>query len=203
MCVAPSWTSNPYMWKARKKRGKEGQYKWSLRKDNRQYICYSATYIGDKQLTPQLGFGSQYIGITCQGLKRRKSLHINQSKRGRGSVFQIVLKELGYKNFEWKIEGEGSKKEMQRLESRLIGERNTVFPWGFNAKYQHAEEYAQWDAEMERLESDPGYIAFKNDIDDFLMKAEIAYASNNPKLYENLEEWDIDHKTNTLVRRKL
>ena len=54
---------------------------------------------------------------------------------------------------------------------------------------------------MEEIERDPGYIQFKNDMDDFLLKTEIAYASENPDQYENLEDWEIDHKTNSLVRR--
>ena len=202
MYAAPDWESKPELWKLRKKRGKEGQYKWLRRKDTRQYICYSATYIGDKQLAPQLGFSSQYIGITCQGLNRRKSLHINQAKRGDGSVFHEVLREWGCDNFEWRIEGEGEKLEIQRLESRLINIRNTVFPFGFNARNEHAEEYAQRNAQMEQLESDPGYIALKRSVDDFLLKTEIAYESDNPKLYENLDEWEINHETNTLVRRE-
>ncbi len=55
---------------------------------------------------------------------------------------------------------------------------------------------------MERLESDPGYIQFANDIDEFLAKTELVYASDNPEQYENLEDWEIDPETNTLVRIK-
>lgn len=193
MCVAPDWKDKPELWKIRKKRGKEGQYKWLRRKDTRQYICYSATYIGGRQLTPQLGTGSQYIGITCQGLNRRKSLHINQAKRGAGSVFHEVLREWGYENFEWKIEGEGEKLEIQRLESRLIGERCTVFPSGFNAKEEHTEEYAQWDAWMEKLESDPGYKQFEKEM--------LAIKQDIP-LHE-LEDYEVDGRTFTLVKREL
>lgn len=156
----------------------------------------------EKTIDSTIGFGSQYIGITCQRLNRRKSLHINQAKRGDGSVFHEVLREWGCDNFEWKIEGEGEKLEIQRLESRLINIRNTVFPFGFNARNEHAEEYAQRNAQMEQLESDPGYIALKKSVDDFLLKTEIAYESDNPKLYENLDEWEINHETNTLVRRE-
>lgn len=202
MCAAPDLKEKPELWDLRKKRGKEGQYKWFRRKDMRKYICYSATYTGNRQLIPLLGLHCQYIGITCQGLNRRKSLHVNQAKRGDGSVFQFCLRELGYDNFEWKIEGEGEKVEMQRLESRLIDDRNTLFPNGMNTQPSHAEENFQWReqyAEMERQwKSDP----LIQEVEDFLLKTEIAYASENPKLYENLDEWDIDRETNTLVRNK-
>ena len=56
---------------------------------------------------------------------------------------------------------------------------------------------------MEQLASDPSYIAFKNDIDGFLLKTEIAYASGNLEQYENLEEWEIDHRNNSLERKKV
>lgn len=129
-------------------------------------------------------------------------MHINQAKRDDGSVFQFCLKELGYDNFEWKIEGEGEKVEMERLESRLIVERETLYPDGMNTRPSYAEENYQWReqfAEMERQwESDP----LIQHVEDFLLKTEIAYASDNPALYENLDEWEIDHETNTLVRNK-
>ena len=157
-------------------------------------ICYSSTHVHSE---------AQYIGVTCNGLEKRKSQHLAQAQRGEGSIFQLALKELGTDQFEWKVEGEGSKEEMHRLESRLISERNTIWPSGLNRHWVDYEEHDLWNAEMEQLESDPGYIAFKKYIDDFLLKTEIVYASGNPEQYENLEEWEIDHETNSLVRSQL
>ena len=157
----------------------------------KKYICYSATH------SPT---GKQYIGMTSGGLERRKSQHLAQAKRGEGSVFQFALVALGPNQFEWRVEGEGARDDMRRLESRLIQERNTMWPTGLNRHWVDYETHDYWKAEMERLESDPGYIEFASHIDEFLAKTEIAYASDNPEQYENLEDWQIDPKTNTLVR---
>ena len=158
------------------------------------YICYSSTHVHS---------GAQYIGVTCNGLEKRKSQHLAQVQRGEGSIFQLALKEFGPDQFEWKVEGEGSKDEMYRLESQLIIERSTIWPSGLNRHWVDYDAHDLWDAEMEQLESDPSYIAFKNDIDGFLLKTEIAYASGNLEQYENLEEWEIDHRTNSLERKKV
>ena len=155
-------------------------------------ICYSSTHVPSRK---------QYIGVTCNGLERRKSQHLAQAKRGEGSIFQLALLSFDADQFEWKVEGEGSKDEMHRLESRLISERGTIWPSGLNRHWVDYEARDSWNAWMEEIERDPGYIHFKNDIDDFLLKTEIAYASENPDQYENLEDWEIDHKTNSLVRR--
>ena len=66
----------------------------------KRYICYSAMHVPS---------GLQYIGVTCQGLKRRKSLHISQARRGDGSVFQLALRKFDEDEFDWKVEGEGNR----------------------------------------------------------------------------------------------
>ena len=91
---------------------------------------------------------------------------------------------------------------MHRLESRLIQEKYTMWPTGLNRHWVDYKTHDYRKAEMERLESDPGYIQFANDIDEFLAKTELVYASDNPERYENLEDWEIDPETNTLVRIK-
>ena len=134
----------------------------------KRYICYSAMHVPS---------GLQYIGVTCQGLKRRKSLHISQARRGDGSVFQLALRKFDEDEFDWKVEGEGNKDEMHRLESQLIEERRTMWPSGLNRHFVDYVAHDAWDAWNAEIESDPGYIAFKESMDESLLKIEMAYAA--------------------------
>lgn len=142
MCTAPTLLIRPDLWKWRKKRGKRGQYWFFRAEDERQYICYCATH----------KTGYQYIGITCKGLEHRKSQHIRAAMQGKGGLFQYALKELGADQFDWKIEGEGSKEEMQRLESNLIDERCTHYPHGFNSMHGVDISRLDFEKEMKRLD---------------------------------------------------
>lgn len=101
-----------------------------LNDPRKKYICYSAKHKN----------GLEYIGITCVGLDRRKYEHINDAKKGKGGLFQQALKVLGADNFEWKIEGDGGKKEMERLEMDLIQERNA----NLNSQFIDWESHDEW-----------------------------------------------------------
>ena len=111
----------------------------------KKYICYSATHKD----------GFQYIGVTCVGLDRRKYEHVNDAKKGKGGLFQCALRILGEDNFEWKIEGEGSKKEMERLEMDLIQVRNANLNSQFIDWKSHDEmrEVEERDRKMDEQES--------------------------------------------------
>lgn len=88
-----------------------------LNDPNKKHIVYSAAHKD----------GREYIGKTSVGLDRRKWQHINDAKKGKGGLFQYALKELGEQNFEWKIEAEGNKKEIERREMELIAKRRPFF----------------------------------------------------------------------------
>ena len=116
-----------------------------LNDPRKKYICYSAKHKD----------GLEYIGITCVGLDRRKYEHINDAKKGKGGLFQQALCILGADNFDWKIEGAGSKKEMERLEMKLIQKRhaklNSQFvDWAWHDEMREVEERDRKMDEQER-----------------------------------------------------
>ena len=116
-----------------------------LNDPRKKYICYSAKHKD----------GLEYIGITCVGLDRRKYEHINDAKKGKGGLFQQALCILGADNFDWKIEGAGSKKEMERLEMSLIQKRhaklNSQFvDWAWHDEMREVEERDRKMDEQER-----------------------------------------------------
>ena len=102
---------------------------------NKTHIFYSATCKD----------GREYIGRTSVGLERKKWQHVNDAKMGGGGLFQHALKTLGEQSFEWKIEAEGNKREIERLEMKLIAERRPAF----NSQYIDYEFHDQYEKEEE------------------------------------------------------
>ena len=133
--------------------------KKKLNDPSKKYICYSATY--EKK-------GLQYIGITCKGLEERKKHHIRNAKKGKGSLFQLALRELGEENFEWKIEARGNKKEMQRYEMKLIIEKMPRL----NSQYVDWELHDEMKIETEINNQYEKYLKENNLEDDFYLYRE-------------------------------
>ena len=133
----------------------------------KKHICYSATYKD----------GKEYIGKTSIGLDRRKWRHIYDARKGRGGLFQHALRVLGEQNFEWKIEAEGNKEEIERLEMKLIAERRPAF----NTQYIDYDMLDEFRKEEEVIE------LFEKEKKDYFGKngkwPDIGYMSADWKLY--------------------
>ena len=134
---------------------------------NKKHICYSATFKD----------GREYIGKTSVGLDRRKWQHANDAKKGKGGLFQNALKLLGEQNFEWKIEAEGNKAEIERREMELIAERNPAF----NSQYIDFDMLEEFEKEKEVIK------LFEKKKQDYFDKngtwPDVGYMSADWKLY--------------------
>ena len=63
------------------------------------------------------------------------------SAHGGQTAFNSALLKYGKKNFTWKVEAEGNKEVIQKLERMLIADRRTLVPRGFNSTNEAYEHF--------------------------------------------------------------
>ena len=77
--------------------------------------------------------GKMYVGVTVQGLARRRAAHENAANRGSGFAFHNAIRKHGKDAFDWAVIGcYRTDREMKLAEPVLIGLLNTIVPNGYN-----------------------------------------------------------------------
>jgi len=154
-------------------------------------IIYKATNIISKKC---------YIGQTKFSLDKRKTLHLNSSKRNKDNLyFYNSLRKHGSDNFEWKILCEcDSKEELDEMEFHYIKQYNSLSPNGYNLTLggEGTHGYKRSPDQIERM-SKNAKIFWKNVSDEY--KKEF---SNRIKNLHTGKKLTKDHKLNISKSRK-
>ena len=118
--------------------------------------------------------GRRYVGITKRTLAERRAQHERDARQGRGSLFQLALREFGPESFVWEVLAEGREDVVRVLEGALIS-RWELTGWrsGFNGQ---GGLYDLGDAAPEIM---AGYRDFEHGMDSRVAEMNLVYDVEN------------------------